>query len=357
MFQYEFMLPSGFILNLPKAELHLHLEGSVDPGTLSEISLRHPRPFTSTNPSYTPAPESGRPLTPEDALALYTYSDFTGFIRAFKTVTECLRTADDFELITYRLMQRLHAENILHAEVYVSAGVYLWRGGGFDSLFEGMERGRQRGQRDFGISLLWLFDAVRQFGSAEAQRVFEAAARLRHRGVVGVGIGGDERQHPPELFQLSYAYARAQGLHLTAHAGETAGPHSISGALDALHAERIGHALTAASDPALLARLVEDQVPLEICITSNLRTGVCASASDHPLERYFRAGALVVLNSDDPAMFGTSLSGEYQLAHDTFGFTESDLCRLAANSFRASFLEEDRKKHYLSLVEAAAQQT
>ena len=272
---------------------------------------------------------------------------------AFKNVTEHLRTAEDYELITYRLMQRLKEENVLHAEVYVSVGVCLWRKQDFDAILEGLERGRERGERDFGISLLWIFDAVRHFGVEAAQKVFEVAARYQDRHVIGIGIGGDEQKAPPELFRDVYAYAADHGLRLTAHAGESAGPESIWGALN-LRAERIGHGLTAAQDSELLEELSTRQVPVEICITSNLRTGCCREMSEHPVRNYFDQGLMVTLNSDDPAMFHTSLAREYQLAQEAFGFTDEHLRELARNSFEASFLPAEKKLGFLNLFDAAA---
>jgi adenosine deaminase/aminodeoxyfutalosine deaminase len=271
-------------------------------------------------------------------------------------VTEDLQTADDYELITYRLMERLKAQNILHAEVYVSVGVCLWRKQDFDAFFEGLDRGRQKGELDFGVSLLWIFDAVRQFGAVAAREVFEVAARYRDRNVVAIGIGGDEQKGPPELFRDAYAYAAENGLHLTAHAGENAGPESIWGALN-LRAERIGHGLTAAQDPELVEELATRQVPIEICITSNLKTGSCASLSDHPVRQYFDQGLMITLNTDDPAMFRTSLAREYQLAQQSFGFTEEHLRELARNSFEASFLPTEKKVTFLNLFDAAAAHT
>ena len=328
--------PSSFIRTLPKAELHLHLEGAIEPATLLELRERH-----------------GEPGTQAEAAQLYRYEDFNGFLMAFKNVTEHLRTADDYELITYRLMQRLKEENVLHAEVYVSVGVCLWRKQEFDAILEGLERGRERGERDFGVSLLWIFDAVRHFGVEPAQRVFELAVRYQDRHVIGIGIGGDEQKAPPELFRDVYAYAADHGLRLTAHAGESAGPESIWGALN-LRAERIGHGLTAAQDSELLEELSTRQVPVEICITSNLRTGCCRELSEHPVRNYFDQGLMVTLNSDDPAMFHTSLAREYQLAQEAFGFTDEHLRELARNSFEASFLPADKKLGFLNLFDAAA---
>jgi adenosine deaminase/aminodeoxyfutalosine deaminase len=344
---------SDFITRLPKAELHLHLEGSVDPLTLSQLSEKHHTPFPWASNRYKPLPNSHRPLTVAEATALYNYTNFTGFLIAFKSVTERLRDPEDFELITYRLVQKLAAEGCVHAEVFVSVGVIFWRGQEFDPLFEGMERGRLRGEKDFGTTLYWIFDAVRHFGSDEGEKVLAKAIQLQNghnSNIIGIGLGGDERIAAPELFEQVYAKAARAGLRLSVHAGESVGPASIYGALDVLKAGRIGHALHAEDDPALVERLVREQAPLELCVTSNLRTSCCAGISSHPLRRYFDAGALVTLNTDDPEMFQTTLVREYQLAQDAFGFTDEELRQLAANSFRASWLPEERKRELLKLL-------
>ena len=327
--------PNSFIRLLPKAELHLHLEGAIQAATLLELKHRH-----------------GQSGSLAEVEKLYRYSDFDSFLIAFKAVTEHLRSPEDYELITYGLMRQLKEENILHAEIYVSVGVCLWRNQDFPAIFEGLERGRQRGERDFGISLLWIFDAVRHFGAEAAQKVFELAVRYSGRNVIAVGIGGDEQKAKPELFRDSYAYAADNGLHLTAHAGETAGPESIWGAIN-LRAERIGHGLTAAQDPDLLEELAQRQVPIEICITSNLRTGCCKTVSEHPVKQYFDHGLMITLNTDDPVMFSTTLSHEYQLAQQAFGFTDEHLRELARNSFEASFLPAEKKLEFLNLFDAA----
>ncbi len=329
--------PSPFILALPKAELHLHLEGSIEPATLLELRQGRGMPGA----------------TLAEVEQLYNYADFSGFLMAFKDVTGHLRTPEDYELITYRLMERLKSENVLHAEVFVSVGVCLWRKQDFLAIFEGLERGRARGETDFGVSLLWIFDAVRQFGAEKAQGVVDLAVQFRDRNVAGFGIGGDELRGPAELFKDVYARAALHGLHLTAHAGENAGPESIWGALN-LKAERIGHGLTAGQDPELIEALSERQVPIEICVTSNLRTGCCPDIAQHPVRRYFDDGLMITLNSDDPAMFRTSLAEEYRLVQDTFGFTDEHLREMARNSFEASFLPPEKKIHFLNLLDATA---
>lgn len=332
------MEPSSFIRRLPKAELHLHLEGTVTPETLVELSRRH----------------DGTPLDRAQAEALYRYTDFTGFLMAFKAVSEHLRTAEDYELITWRMLERLAAQGVVHAEVYVSVGVvYYWRRCAFEPLFEGMERARVRAEQELGLSVYWIFDAVRHFGAEEAARVFHKAAEMRAAfpSIIGIGIGGDERRTGTEPFRELYAEARDAGLRLTAHAGETMGPESIWGALN-IGAERLGHALSAAYDPELMEMLAERQVPLEICVTSNLRTGCCAHIGDHPLRRYFDAGLMVTLNSDDPALFQSDLAGEYRNAGEHFGMTEEHLRELASNSIEASFLPAERKVTLLRCIES-----
>jgi len=254
---------------------------------------------------------------------------------------------------------------VVHAEVYVSVGVvYYWRKaefeadpGGFDYLWEGifrgMEAGRIRGERDFGVSLYWIFDAVRHFGVEEAARVFRKAAELRQEfpSIIGIGIGGDERRTGAEHFRELYAEAQDAGLRLTAHAGETVGPESIWAALN-IGAERIGHGLTAIEDPELMEVLAERQIPIEICISSNLRTGCCVPTGLHPVRSYFDAGLMITLNSDDPAMFESNLEGEYLLAQREFEFSAEHLRELAANSFEASFLPPEEKVKYLQRIDA-----
>src|SRR5438552_686690 len=343
------MKAGNLIASLPKAELHLHLEGSVDPATLSELS-RYNTPLPTDNNRYD-VDGSGDLLSEEDVQQLYSYQDFMGFMMAFKAVTERLRTPEDYELVTYRLMQKLKSQNVLHAEVYVSVGVIHWRGQEFEPVFEGLERGRQRGEREFGVSLLWILDAVRHFGVEPAAKVFELAARFQDRNVAGIGLGGIESQGPAEQFKDLYRKAADQGLHLTVHAGETMGPESVWAAMN-IGAERIGHGLTIPQDPELVEVLAYKQVPIEVCISSNLRTGVCPSIHEHPVRMMFENGLMITLNTDDPEMFQTSVNHEYEFAQEEFGFTEDHLRELARNSFQAAFLPPEKKLQFLQKIDS-----
>jgi aminodeoxyfutalosine deaminase len=247
---------------------------------------------------------------------------------------------------------------VVHAEVYISVGViYMWRNFDpccFEPIFAGLERARQRAARELGLSLYWIFDAVRHFTVEEAERVFHKAAELRaqYPSIVGIGLGGDERRTGSEPFRSLYARARAAGLRLTNHAGETTGPEAIWEAL-AIGSERIGHAVSAIQDSTLIQNLKDREVPIELNPTSNVRTGVCSSFAAHPLRSYFDRGLLVTLNSDDPAFFGSDLVNEYLLAATQLEFTPEELGRLAANSIRASFLPEFEKEAWLARIDAA----
>jgi adenosine deaminase/aminodeoxyfutalosine deaminase len=330
-----------FIRRLPKAELHLHLEGSILPSTLVELSARHDE----------------RPLTLAEAEPLYGFTDFSGFMDAFKAVTRLLIGPDDYELAAWRMMEHLAEQGVVHAEVFISVGViYLWRNhdaDAFEPIFAALERARERGERELGLTLYWIFDAVRHFTVAEAERVFRKAIAMRPQfpSIIGIGLGGDERLAGSEPFRALYAEAAQAGLHLTNHAGETTGPEAIREALT-IGSERLGHALSAIQDEALLDELKARRIPLELNPTSNVRTGVCASFAQHPLRRYFDAGLLVTLNSDDPAFFGSDVANEYLLAHTIQGFTREELRQLAANSIRASFLPEAAKAAWLSRIDS-----
>jgi adenosine deaminase/aminodeoxyfutalosine deaminase len=290
-----------------------------------------------------------------EAESHYRFDDFTSFIEGFKAVTRRLIDPEDYELAAWRMMQRLAEQGVVHAEVYISVGViYLWRNHdprAVEPIFAALERARERGERELGLSLYWIFDAVRHFTVEEAARVFRKAAELRahYPSIIAIGLGGDERISGSAPFARLYAEAREAGLRLTNHAGETTGPEAIREAL-AIGSERIGHALSAIQDAALIEELNARSTPLELNPTSNVRTGACPSFAAHPLRRYFDAGLMVTLNSDDPAFFGSDVANEYLLAHTEQGFTREELRQLAANSIRASFLPDSAKAAWLTRI-------
>ena len=302
---------ADFLAELPKAELHLHLEGAVEPETLHDLD----------------------PATPvEEFRALYRYPDFDAFLKAFGAVGRLLRTPGDYALATARLLDRLAAQNVVYAEITLAAGVVLWKEQEFGPIFDAV----CHAARGSPVEVRWILDAVRQFGVAPAMRVAELAAERLHDGVVAIGIGGSEERGPAEWFTEVFRFAKSAGLRLTAHAGEGTTPLSVWTALE-LGAERIGHGIAAVQDDSLLRHLRARDIPLEICLSSNLVTGVVKRIEDHPVRRLYDAGVPIILNTDDPAMFGCTLTGEFRLAARHFGFTDDELRGIAANGFGYAF--------------------
>lgn len=300
---------------LAKAELHLHLEGSVTPDLMQELA---------------PA------LSAEEIRGRFGFDTFAGFLECYKWVVEHLRCPEDYALVARRLLVSLERQNVRYAEITISAGVVLWKKQEFAPIYDAL---RREGAAS-SVAVRWNLDAVRHFGAEHAMRVAELAAERVNCGVVSFGIGGDEERGPAEWFTEVYKFARNSGLRLTAHAGETAGSESVWGALR-LGSERIGHGIRAVDDPALVRHLRDQDIPLEICISSNLATGVVESLRAHPVKRLYDAGVPIVLNTDDPGLFNTTLEREFDLAVSEFGFSEAELARIAENGFRYAFAAVD----------------
>jgi adenosine deaminase/aminodeoxyfutalosine deaminase len=333
----------AFIRRLPKVELHLHLEGSVQPQTLRELSRTKGRLAKETEEWISRRTRRG-----------FRYSRFREFLNAFRHVALLLDRPSDYALITSRLMEWLALQNVKYAEITLSAGVLLWKKQSVPAVFEAVAQAASETGSRLGVRGNWIFDSVRQFGPDHARAVLRWAARFRSAGVVAFGIGGDEKRGPAKHFVEVYREASDLGLHLTAHAGETEGPESIRQSIELLRAERIGHGLTAARDEALMSLLRDRCIPLEVCPSSNVCTGVLPTLEDHPLPRFLRSGLVVTLNSDDPAMFGTSLEGEFVLAARTFGLHQREILRLSENAIRSAFLPESEQAKLLAELRQVA---
>jgi len=312
----------------------LHAEGSIGPQTACELAARQ-----------------GMRLSPAEVSARYAYADFSGFLEAFKWVTSLLRAPEDYALVVRRLCESLRAQNVCYAELTVSAGVMLLRQQDVEANFAAM---RAAAAEQALPRVQWIFDAVRQFGPAAAMEVARAAARLRNAGVVAFGLGGDELSVPAADFRKVYDFAAANGLRRLVHAGEVGDSGQVREAIEQLGAERIGHGIAAFRDPALMELLRERGVALEVCPTSNLRTGALARQTDragagmedHPLPILWRSGVPITLSTDDPAMFGVELREEYGNAQ-RMGIPASGLLQLARAGFQYSFLPAREKESLL----------
>jgi aminodeoxyfutalosine deaminase len=299
------------------AELHLHLEGTVDRETVMLL-----------DPS----------LTAEQVDRMWTFCDFAGFLGCFKFIAQRLRGPEDYALITRRMMQRLALQGVGYAEVTLAAGVILWRGFDFDAVWKAIRRAQRETMPDAPVEIWWNLDAIRQFGPEHVMQVARLSAEYAGDGAISFGIGGDEVAGPASAFTKAYEYARDAGLRLTAHAGETDGPHSIRAALD-LGAERIGHGIRAADDPELMRRLRDEDIPLEVCITSNVKTGAVESLGAHPVRKLFDAGVHLTLNTDDPGVFDCTLAGEFEIAKRAFGFSDAELEAIQAHAREYRFVK------------------
>jgi adenosine deaminase/aminodeoxyfutalosine deaminase len=306
-----------FANHLEKAELHVHLEGSIEPETLREIA-----------PS----------LSLEEIRTRYSYDTLDQFLKNFGWVAKHLKEPRDYAIATRRLLERLHSQNVTYAEITLSAGVVLWKGQDPAAVHEAVRAAASQSP----VEVQWIWDAVRQWGVEKAAHVAELAAARVGDGVVAFGLGGDETNGPARDFAEVFAYARARGLRLVCHAGEALGADSVWQALEA-GAERIGHGIGAIDDPLLVRHLAKEQIPLEVCPTSNFATGAAARYDEYPLRRFVDAGVPVILNTDDPAMFHCTLNGEYRRAASEFGLTTTQLRALAENSFRHAFRRETIK--------------
>ncbi|HWT87475.1 MAG TPA: adenosine deaminase, partial [Candidatus Angelobacter sp.] len=308
------------------AELHLHLEGSIRPPIVSELTARH-----------------GLRITEGEVRRRYSYTDFLGFLDTFKWVTSFLRNPEDYALIVQDLAEQLLLQNVVYAEVTLSVGVMLLRNQRPERNFEAILRAAEPFEAR-GLKLFWIFDAVRQFGPDAAQQVVNAARNAASKKIVAFGIGGDELSIPTVAFRSVYESAAALGLHRLMHAGEIGGPEKIREAVELLGVERIGHGIAAIHDPSLMDLLADRRIPLEICPGSNILTGAlarqlsqsAASIKSHPLPQLLRHGIPVTLSTDDPTMFHTDLATEYRNAH-RMGLSESELTSLLQASFTHAF--------------------
>lgn len=323
-----------FAQRIPKAELHVHLEGTIAPETYERIALRNRMELADTH-------------------TLFACHDFSSFLRAFLKVIAVLRTPEDFADLAYEYLDRSARDNVRHVEFFLSPATQRKFVPDLDleAMVQAVAGACEKAHSDFGISALLIFDMVRNLGEDSAFNDLDLAERCRQHGVVGVGLGGDERNFPARDFQRAYARAKDSGFRRTVHAGEAAGPDSVADAILLLDAERIGHGVAARGQPELLALLRERSIAIDACPTSNTFTAALPPGEYYPLREFLDAGIAVTLNSDDPAFFHATVGDEYKNAA-AHGCGVEELAAIARHSFRASFLPDAEKLRLIAEVDA-----
>ncbi len=332
---------TAFIAGLPKAELHVHHVGSASPRIVAELAARH----------------EGRTPVPADPAALadyFAFRDFAHFIEVYLSVVDLIRDAADVRLLTYEIARDLARQQVRYAELTVTPYSSVRRGIPAPEFCAAIEDARRAAEAELGVLLRWCFDIPGEAGLPSADETLRIALDERPDGLVSFGLGGPETGVPRPQFKPYFEKARAAGLHSVPHAGETTGPQTIWDALRDLGAERIGHGIAAAQDPALMAYLAEHEIALEVCPTSNVRTRAVPSLDEHPLPALVSAGVPVTINSDDPPMFGTTLEEEYAVAARLLGLGADGVADLARAAVRASFMPMDDRTRVLAEIDAYA---
>ncbi|SCL29973.1 adenosine deaminase [Micromonospora inyonensis] len=330
-------LPS-FIAGLPKVELHVHHVGSASPRIVAELAARHEG-------------RSPVPADPDALAAYFEFRDFAHFIEVYLSVVDLVRDDTDVWILTHEVARELARQQVRYAELTITPYSHVRRGIPAPAFCEAIEDARKRAEADFGIELRWCFDIPGEAGLPAAEETLRIALDQRPDGLISFGLGGPEVGVPRPQFKPYFDQARAAGLRSAPHAGETTGPQTVWDALRDLGAERIGHGISAAQDPELLAHLAQRRIALEVCPTSNLRTRAVASLDAHPLGRLVEAGVLVTINSDDPPMFGTTLNDEYAVAARLLGLDAAGVAGLARDAVTAAFLPEAEKRRLIAEID------
>lgn len=326
-----------FIQNLPKAELHLHIEGTFEPELMFAIAARNgiALPHRSV----------------EELRQAYRFSNLEDFLDVYYQGMNVLKTERDFHDLTYAYLERVAAQSVRHVEIFFDPQAHTARGVPFDVVIDGIWRALERGEAEFGISFRVIMCILRHLGEDDAFITLEQALDHRER-IVAVGLDSSEQGHPPSKFANVFRKARAEGFLAVAHAGEEGPPEYVAEALDVLGVARIDHGNRALEDDALVARLASLGMPLTVCPLSNHRLRVVRALSEHPLPRMLDAGLVVTLNSDDPAFFGGYINENYQAMRDHAGITDRQLALIARNSFTAAFLDDQRRNLLLAELDA-----
>ncbi len=328
---------ASFIAGLPKAELHLHIEGTFEPELMFEIAARNGigLPYASV----------------AELRAAYEFDSLRDFLDIYYQGMNVLRTEQDFHDLAWAYLAKARAENVLHAEIFFDPQAHSARGIAFSTVIEGLHRARADAAAKLGISSRLILCFLRDRDPADAMATLEQALAYKDR-IVAVGLDSAELGHPPVKFREVFDRARAEGFLTVAHAGEEGPPDYVWQALDALCVARIDHGIRALEDPALIARLAREEIPLTVCPLSNLKLKVVEDMTAHPLGRMMDHGLCVTVNSDDPAYFGGYVNENYLAVQEALDLSRDDLARIARNSFQAAFLDAAEKRAHMARLDA-----
>lgn len=325
----------AFIRGIPKAELHLHIEGTLEPQMVFDLASKHGIAL--------------RYPTVEALRSAYRFDDLQSFLDIYYEGAQVLRDEADFYALTWAYLQRAHDQGIVHVEIFFDPQTHTPRGVPFAAVVQGIHGALAEGERVFGISHRLILCFLRHLSAAEAMQTLEDSLPFAQL-IAAVGLDSSELGHPPEKFADVFARARSEGLLTVAHAGEEGPPDYVLAALDVLHASRIDHGVRCEEDPVLMARLVRDQVPLTVCPLSNVMLKVFDRIEDHNLKRLLSRGLCVTVNSDDPAYFGGYLAENYHAVYEGLKLSRDDIAQLARNSLNASFLPAVDKQAWMARV-------
>ncbi len=328
-----------FARGLPKAELHLHIEGTLEPEMMFELGRRNgvELPFAS----------------PDEVRTAYEFDDLQSFLDIYYQGAAVLVQPEDFHDLAFAYFQRAAADGVRRAEIFFDPQTHTERGVAMGAVIEGLTEAMRRADEELGLSSGLIMCFLRHLPAASAMATLEDALPYRDH-LLGIGLDSSEAGFPPRLFTDVYARAKSEGLRAVAHAGEEGPPDYVGQALDLLGAERIDHGVRSMEDPQLVRRLADEQVPLTVCPLSNVKLRVVDQLSDHPLPAMLEAGLSVSLNSDDPSYFGGYVADNYEAVASQLQLTEADLIGIAKNSFRACFVEDDQKRAFVIEVEEYA---
>lgn len=325
------------IKKMPKAEIHLHLEGAFTFEFLFELVQKY-----GGNPEI---------KSVDDLKKKFVFKDFSHFLDTWFWKNQFFKRPEDFEESTFQTLKNLSLQNVIYAEVFFSPWDFASNGLRMEEIAEATISGIQKAENELPLKCGLIADIVRDHGNKDAMLRLLQTTPFLNRGIVGVGLGGNELDFPPILFKEVFLEAKKKGFRTTVHAGEAAGADSILSAVNELQAERIGHGVRAIENPDLVEYLYHKQIPLEVCITSNLKTRVFPSLTEHPFDKFYKKGLMVTISSDDPTMFGADITDELFLLYDSLNFSYDDLKEITLNSIIAGFLNDSEKKFFFAIVD------